>query len=136
LSNSEIVDHGGGRHETVLPAMAGAWLVYPLGEPLAEPPVPPPRTLVFLDATWSQARRMYRKLDGLRGLPILHLPDAPMAAARLRASPGPGRVSTLEAVARALRLVEGDAVADPLDQLFDVAVERARRAGRRSVNRD
>lgn len=136
LPNSVIVDHGGGgelagrRGPAVLPPLDGAWLLFPEGEPRMEAPVPPPAQLVVLDATWSQARRMFRKLDGLRGLPILRLPDEPMPTARLRESPGPGRVSTIEAIARALRLLEGDAVADPLERLFAVAVERSRSSGR------
>ena len=73
---------------------------------------------------------MFRKLEGLRGLPILRLPDAPMPAARLRESPSPGRVSTIEAIARALRLIEGDASAAPLEALFAVAVARAAATGR------
>ena len=76
---------------------------------------------------------MYRKLDALRGLPIV-------AAARRRrcrrracaTSPGEGRVSTIEAIARALRLLEGDDVAAPLEALFAVAVERAQSTGRTS----
>jgi DTW domain-containing protein YfiP len=83
-----------------------------------------------LDATWSQARRMYRKLDALRGLPILRLPDDTMPAARLRESPAPGRVSTIEAIARALRLIEGEAAAAPLEALFSLAVSRAAATGR------
>lgn len=131
LPNSVIVDHGGGyRGPAQLPDLQGAWLLFPEGEPLTSPPVPPPGQLVVLDATWSQARRMYRKLDALRGLPILRLPDAPMPSARLRESPGPGRVSTIEAIARALRLLEGDAVAEPLERLFALAVERAASSGR------
>jgi DTW domain-containing protein YfiP len=63
-------------------------------------------------------------------LPVLRLPDAPMPVARLRESPEPGHVSTIEAIARALRLLEGDAAAAPLERLFDVAVERARATGR------
>jgi DTW domain-containing protein YfiP len=130
LPNSELLDHGGGRGSARLPALEGMWLLYPEG-PVAEMPiVPPPRALVVLDATWSQARRMYRKLGALRGLPILRLPDAPMPAARLRESPAPGRVSTIEAIARALRLLEGDAVAEPLEQLFALAVARAAQSGR------
>jgi DTW domain-containing protein len=135
LSNSEIVEHdaidGTGRCvPAVLPPLEGAWLLYPAGEPCTAPPVPPPTQLVVLDATWAQTRRMYRKLDALRGLPALRLPEAPMPAARLRASPGPGQVSTIEAIARALRLLEGDAVAAPLEALFDLAVERAQATGR------
>jgi DTW domain-containing protein YfiP len=114
----------------VLPDLEGAWLLFPEGEPTTVRPEPPPTQLVVLDATWSQARRMYRKLNALRGLPILRLPDIPVSAARLRESPGGGRVSTIEAIAGALRLLEGDAVAEPLEALFAVAVDRARSSGR------
>jgi DTW domain-containing protein YfiP len=133
LTNSELIEHGGGDGPTRLPALDGAWVLYPIGEPTIVPPEPPPRQLVVLDATWSQSRRMYRKLDALRGLPVLNLPVAPMPSARLRAAPGPGRVSTIEAIARALRLLEGDHVAAALEALFAEAVERARAAGRRTV---
>ena len=44
-----------------------------------------------------------------------------MPAARLRESPEPGHVSTIEAIARALRLLEGDAAAAPLERLFDIS---------------
>ena len=131
LPNSVIVDHGGGHRGSpdVLPPLDGAWLLFPAGEPTTVCPQPPPRQLVVLDATWSQARRMYRKIDALRGLPILRLPDIPVSTARLRQSPGEGRVSTIEAIAAALRLLEGDAIAEPLERLFSVAVERARESG-------
>jgi DTW domain-containing protein YfiP len=130
LPNSAIVDHGGFGGIATLPDLTGAWLLYPLGEPMVATPAEPPAQLVVLDGSWSQARRMYRKLPAVRGLPILRLPDAPMAVARLRESPGPGQVSTIEAIAAALRLLEGDALATPLERLFAVAVERARATGR------
>lgn len=130
LPNSEIVDHGGAGGLAVLPPLDGAWLLFPEGAPTDVAPVPPPRQLVVLDATWSQARRMFRKLAALRGLPILRLPDVPVARARLRESPAPGRVSTIEAIASALRLLEGDAAGAPLEALFSVAVARAAATGR------
>jgi DTW domain-containing protein len=130
LPNSEIVEHGGMGGIAVLPPLDGAWLMFPEGPATAGPPVPPPRQVVVLDATWSQARRMFRKLAGLRGLPILRLPDAPVPAARLRESPAPGRVSTIEAIAGALRLIEGEACAAPLEALFALAVARAATTGR------
>ena len=130
LPNSEIVDHGGVAGVAALPPLDGAWLVFPAGEPTTAPPVPVPRQLVVIDATWSQARRMFRKLAGLRGLPILRLPDAPMPAARLRESPSPGWVSTIEAIARALRLIESEEAAVALEALFAVAVARAAATGR------
>lgn len=129
LPNSELVEHGGASGSAKLEGLDGAWLVYPEG-PVTERIETPPRKLVFLDATWSQARRMFRKLEALRGLPILRLPDAPMPSARLRESPAPGRVSTIEAIARALRMIEGDAVALPLEKLFELAVARAAQSGR------
>ncbi len=130
LPNSSLHDHGGTSGPVELPSLDGAWVVFPTGAVTETAPPVPPRQLVVLDATWSQARRMFRKLPALRGLPILRLPDAPMPAARMRASPEPGRVSTIEAIARALRLLEGEAVAAPLERLFEVAVERAARTGR------
>ncbi len=136
LPNSVIIDHGGDIEPgarfvpAALPPLEGACLLFPEGEPMTEAPVPPPAQIVVLDATWAQARKMYRKLDGLRGLPILRLPDLPMPEARLRSSPGPGKVSTIEAIARALRLLEGEAVARPLEELFATAVERMYSLGR------
>jgi DTW domain-containing protein len=130
LTNSAIIDHGGSGGPAQLADLDGAWLLFPEGEAMLTAPVPPPKTLIVLDATWSQARRMYRKIDALRGLPLLRLPDEPMPQARLRQSPGPGRVSTIEAIARALRLLEGDEMATPLEQLFAVAVGRAQSTGR------
>jgi DTW domain-containing protein YfiP len=130
LPNSEIVDHGGRGGPAVLPPLDGAYLVYPIGEPVTAPPTPLPKQLVFLDATWSQARRMFRKIDALRGLPILHLPYEEAHIVRMRAAPTAGHVSTIEAIARALRLLEGDAVARPLEELFNAAVGRAIATGR------
>jgi DTW domain-containing protein YfiP len=130
LPNSVIVDHGGLEGPAILPPLDGAWLLYPAGESVDVTAVAPPSQLVVLDATWSQARRMYRKLAPVRGLPVLRLPDAPVPAARLRASPGEGRVSTIEAIARALRLLEGDAAAAPLEALFARAVAAAIASGR------
>lgn len=108
------------------------WLVFPDGAPRSAPPEPPPRTLVFLDATWRQARRMRQRLPYLRGLPTLSLAPVP-AADRLRNAPAPGMVSTIEAIASALRLVEGSGPADLLERAFTIAVEHAHRAGRRPV---
>jgi DTW domain-containing protein YfiP len=130
LPNSEIVDHGASGQPAQLSDLGGAWRLFPEGEPVRSAPEPQPRQLIVLDATWSQARRMYRKLPWLRGLPILRLPDEPMPRARLRESPGPGRVSTIEAIARALRLIEGEEPAAALEQLFAIAVGRAQSTGR------
>jgi DTW domain-containing protein YfiP len=131
LANSALVDlDDAGR--AALPPLEDAWLLFPEGpEPTAGRP--PPRQLVVLDATWSQARRMYRKIPGLLGLPTLRLTGAPTPAARLRASPAPGQVSTIEAIAHALRQLEGEVAAAPLEALFATAVARAAAAGRQPL---
>jgi DTW domain-containing protein YfiP len=129
LAGSSLVDHGERGVEASLAPAPGTWLVYPEG-----PPAPAPAgisRLVFLDATWHQARRMRQRLPWIRGMPIWSLPIELVPAARLRESPGEGRVSTIEAIAHALRLVEGDAPADALERLFAVHVARARASGRR-----
>ena len=132
LARARLLDHGGDAPLADDGLRApGTWLVFPEGEPRRVAPAPPPERLVFLDATWQQARRMRRRLPALRGLPILHLAIDEVPAARLRESPGAGRVSTIEAIAQALRLVEGEAPAAALERLFAVLVARARASGRR-----
>lgn len=130
LPNSVLVEHGGfDREPAQLPDLDDTWLLFPVGAVTAQPSVPPPRALVVLDATWSQARRMYRRLP-VHKLPVLHLAGEVMASQRLRRSPGPGQLSTIESIAHGLRMLEGPAVAAPLDRLFDVAVSRAHASGR------
>ncbi len=125
-----IVEHGAAGRDAVLEPAPGTVLVFPEGAPTETPPVPASR-LLFLDATWHQARRMRQRLAAMRGLPVWHLAIDVVPAARLRESPGAGKVSTIEAIARALRVLEGDAPADALEALFAVHVARGRSSGRR-----
>lgn len=130
LPNSEIVDYPQPHGADVVLAAPDAALVFP-GPAVAR--AEPPKTLVVLDGTWAQARRMYRKIGALRGIPCLALPPVTPAAARFREAPSPDRVSTIEAIAAALALLEGEAVATPLLHLFAVACGRAAASGRRVV---
>lgn len=132
LCGAELVEYArAGEPPTELAPAPGTWLAWPEGPPAHVAPMPPPECLVFLDATWHQARRMRRRLPWLRDLPVLALPIAEVPAGRLRESPGRGRVSTIEAIAHALRLVEGEAPAAELERLFAIMIGRARDAGRR-----
>jgi DTW domain-containing protein YfiP len=131
LAGSALVDVGGpGRLELGAAALApDAWLLFPEGEPLRAPPAPPPSTIIALDASWHQARRMRQRLAGLRGRRVLALAPTP-AAERMRRAPVATHVSTIEAIAAALRLLGEPGPADELDRLFALAIERQRRAGR------
>jgi DTW domain-containing protein YfiP len=95
----------------------GTWLLYPSPHP-PPPGTPPPRRLVVPDATWAQARRIVHRIPAIQRLPRLPLPPAASAGASagLRRPPrrgvGLGGMSTIEAVAAALRVLgEADAAA-------------------------
>jgi DTW domain-containing protein YfiP len=84
--------------------------------------------LVVLDGTWRQTRRMYKRLPALHALPCLALPQKAAPVLRLRSTTFEAGRSTLEAIADALQLLEGPAVAAPLHALHDLYVERTLRA--------
>ncbi len=134
LPNLSLVDYG----EDFRPAqdalsgasIEGAWLLFPTDPegPRYPQPTGPVRKLIILDGTWRQTRRMLRRLPSLETLPRLSLPPKEEPPLRLRESPSAEGRSTLEAVADALRVLEGPEVADPLDRLHALMVERVFRA--------
>lgn len=87
-------------------------------------PSPVPSTLVVVDASWSQARRMVQRLPELQRLPRLSLPQEP--GERLRRPTIASGMSTLEAVAAALERLGDEEAALGLRELHRIAVHRAR----------
>jgi hypothetical protein len=65
-----------------------------------------PITLIAVDGTWSQARGLLRKNPALAALPRVALSPGPPSAYRIRRQPAEHCVSTLEALARALDILE------------------------------
>ena len=63
------------------------------------------RTLIVLDATWRKARRMSRRIPGLRKLPFLTFPTDVKPQWKLRKPIEPGQLSTAEAVSWALHFL-------------------------------
>lgn len=108
------------------------WLLYPEG-PAAEPPPSPPGQLIVLDGTWHQARRMRQRITALRGLPVLSLPPPTQPRQRMRRAPDGGAMSTLEAIAAALRFLGEPDVATHLDDLHEHIVRSAQLPGRRRL---
>ena len=132
LPNSEILDSG---EEAALTnelltgrLLHGASVLFPSPQPAPWPSPGVVQKLVVLDGTWRQTRRMFAKLPALHGLPRLTLPPKEAPVLRLRASTFTEGRSTLEAIADALGMLEGDAVALPLHQLHALYVERVFRA--------
>jgi DTW domain-containing protein YfiP len=120
---AELVDHGL-RHQPVdLRGKLGEtpWLLFPgAGVPA---PLPTPTTLVVLDATWRQVRGMRHRIPPLAHVPVLSLPTA-VIRPRMREQHREDGMSTIEAVAGALRLFGEDDVAAELDRIFVVMTDR------------
>jgi DTW domain-containing protein YfiP len=114
--------------DTALLTEPGTWLLYPDGPP-APPDAPTPRQLVVLDASWSQARRMTQRLPVLRSLPRLVLPPLAPGTLRLREPSHPSGMSTLDAIARAVAVLEGPEAAAPLERLAALRVQRIAECG-------
>ncbi len=122
LPNSRIIDYGGGYDfDGALLAEPGTWLLHP--DPGGSVPEGPPRRLVLLDGSWRQARKMLLRIEGVRALPRLKLSAPSVPVARLRQPPRADGLSTIEAVAAALALMEGEAAATPLKVLFGKMVQ-------------
>jgi DTW domain-containing protein len=122
------VPHGGGggaEPPDWLARAARPVLLFPHPEavPLASFREGPPVTLVVPDGTWSQSVRARRRVPGLAEIPCACLPPGLVSGYRLRYEPRPGRVSTLEAIAHALGILESPDVAEALLEVHRLAVE-------------
>jgi tRNA-uridine aminocarboxypropyltransferase len=83
--------------------------------------------LVVPDGNWRQAAKMRSRVPGLAELPCVTLPEAPPTMYQLRDELRAGGLATLEAIAHALRVLEGErgsAIADALLDLLHVMVDR------------
>jgi DTW domain-containing protein YfiP len=125
LTNASLLTYGapGESLDTAQLSEPGTWLLFPDGPP-APPDAPAPRQVVVLDGNWSQARRMTQRLPALRTLPRLVLPPPEPGLLRLREPSHPSGMSTLDAIARAVAVLEGPEVAAPLERLAALRVQR------------
>jgi DTW domain-containing protein YfiP len=83
-----------------------------------------PLTLVVPDGTWRQASKVRFRMPGICDAPCVSLPAGAPSTYRLRAPLHDGCLSTMEAIARALGILEGPAVEQALDLVFRMMVER------------
>lgn len=115
LHNAALVPYGNEHSPlppTPWPEGTRPVVVFPLqGAPLLTDLVdddPRPRTLIILDGTWHQANRL-RKRFLMAHVQFARLPvDNRPSTYRLRQGPFAGSLSTLEATARALAILEQD----------------------------
>ncbi|MBX3263453.1 MAG: DTW domain-containing protein [Labilithrix sp.] len=127
LVNSEI--HVRGREGA--PSAPIAWgertplLLFPHegeAEPLA--PTAEPVMLIVPDGNWRQASKVRARVPGLRGVRCVTLPPGPPSLYRLRSEPHPAGLATIEAIARAMGILEGPHVQAALEHVFRAMVER------------
>ena len=140
LENAEL--HRGfsfGDHPRLREVLAapGAALLFPGGVAAEVAAADPPRVLVVVDGTWLQAGKMLEANPAIAALPRIALaPERPSGYRELRREPAPGHLPTIEAVALALGVLEGDpARFAPMAQAFQRMVElqlECARGGRRS----
>jgi DTW domain-containing protein YfiP len=89
---------------------------------------PRPLTLVVPDGTWRQGQRVRHRTPGLETIPCAAISRPEPSRYRLRTASDPGRLATLEAIAEALGVLEGEAPRRALLAIFDIMVERSLRA--------
>ncbi len=90
----------------------------------ARPSGAKPVTLVVPDGTWRQAAKVRARTPGLARMPAVTLPPGPPSRYRLRTEAHLSFVSTLEALARALGILEGPEVQRALEGVLDAVVHR------------
>jgi DTW domain-containing protein YfiP len=75
---------------------------------------------VLLDATWSEARKMFRKSPYLNSLPVLSLQAEQLSRYKLRRSKRDDHFCTAEVAALCLELAGDQRAADGLNAYLDV----------------
>lgn len=83
-----------------------------------------PITLIVPDGTWRQASKVAKREAWLEGVPRVKLPEGAPTGYHLRLAPGANCMSTLEAISRAMGVIEGPQAEDALARLFKLVVER------------
>jgi DTW domain-containing protein YfiP len=86
-----------------------------------------PVTLIVPDGNWRQASKVRNRVPGLRDVPCVSLPVGAPSRYRLRAEAREEGLATIEAIARALGLLEGDRgqrVQRALELVFRAMVDR------------
>ncbi|MQT59911.1 DTW domain-containing protein [Pseudomonas sp. FSL R10-0399] len=79
--------------------------------------------LVVPDGTWRKARKLLHLNPLLAQLPRVTLPEGAVSRYRLRKAPGPGALSTVEAIVQALDILEAPASYAPLLRPFEALIE-------------
>jgi len=83
-----------------------------------------PVVLIVPDGNWKQASRVMHRDEDAIGAEIVTLPAGPPSRYRLRRRPNEGALSTFEAIARALAILEDPSIEGEMMRALDLFVER------------
>lgn len=83
-----------------------------------------PISLVVPDGTWRQAFKVRARVPGLMGIPCVTLPAGIPTRYRLRMETHEQGLGTMEAIARAMGILEGAHVQEAMERVFMAMVER------------
>ncbi|MBC3208450.1 DTW domain-containing protein [Pseudomonas sp. SWRI111] len=82
-----------------------------------------PLLLVVPDGTWRKARKLLHLNPLLSALPRVALAEGGVSRYRLRKAPGPGALSTVEAIVQALQTLEAPTSFEALLKPFEALIE-------------
>ncbi|MBC3270438.1 DTW domain-containing protein [Pseudomonas sp. SWRI81] len=82
-----------------------------------------PLLLVVPDGTWRKARKLLHLNPLLAALPRVTLAEGGVSRYRLRKAPGPGALSTVEAIVQALQTLEAPTSFEALLKPFEALIE-------------
>jgi DTW domain-containing protein YfiP len=85
---------------------------------------PRPIQLIVPDGTWRQARKIHSRHYELKDIPRVKINTPNHATFQLRAQSRPEGMATLQAIACALGIIEGDLVAAQLMKLYRARLDR------------
>ncbi len=92
-----------------------------------------PIQLIVPDGSWRQTRRFAKREDWLKTMEHIKLPDASHTLFFLRRRVKSNGISTFEAIARALGLIETTQVQTHMEEIFQTMVERTLQTRGRSL---
>ena len=113
-----------------LPSTGPALLLYPapdaviLNQEFLQRLGTRPSALVVPDGNWRQTTKMRRRDPVMAGLTAVTLPSDAPSAYQVRKETKAGGLATIEAIARAYGVLEGDSVRQALESIFALMVAR------------
>jgi DTW domain-containing protein YfiP len=80
--------------------------------------------LIVPDGSWTQARKVYRREQGMEAIQCVKLPEGFVGEYQLRKTHIQDGLSTFEAIARSLGIIESKEVENKMMEVFRIMVAR------------